>query len=67
MKKDITVQGLKKNYLKNGKGLCALDDISLDIEEGQFVSVVGFTGCGKTTLLKIIGRSGSGGWPRIWL
>lgn len=55
MKKDISVQGLKKTYSKNGKALCALDDISLDIEEGQFVSVVGFTGCGKTTLLKIIG------------
>lgn len=55
MKKDIRVQGLKKTYLKNGEALCALDDISLDIEEGQFVSVVGLTGCGKTTFLKIIG------------
>jgi len=55
MKKDITIQGLKKTYSKNGAIVHVLDDISLDIEEGQFVSVVGLTGCGKTTFLKIIG------------
>lgn len=55
MKKDIIVRGLKKTYLNNGEALCALDDISLDIKENQFVSVVGLTGCGKTTLLKIMG------------
>ena len=55
MKKDIAIQGLKKSYLKNREEILVLDDITLDIEEDQFVSIVGFTGCGKTTLLKIIG------------
>lgn len=32
----------------------ALDDISLDVQEREFVTVVGPSGCGKTTLLKIL-------------
>lgn len=32
-----------------------LDDISLQIGEGEFVSIVGTSGCGKTTMLRIIG------------
>ncbi len=55
MKKDITIKGLKKTYSKNKEDVLVLDDITLDIEEDRFVSIVGFTGCGKTTLLKIIG------------
>jgi NitT/TauT family transport system ATP-binding protein len=55
MKKDITIHGLKKAYLKNKEHIHVLDDITLNIKEDQFVSVVGLTGCGKTTLLKIIG------------
>ncbi|MEE8350284.1 MAG: ABC transporter ATP-binding protein [Acidobacteriota bacterium] len=34
--------------------LTALQDISFDVEQGEFVSVVGTSGCGKTTLLKIV-------------
>ena len=33
----------------------ALDGVSLTVEEGEFIAVVGTSGCGKTTLMNILG------------
>ena len=33
---------------------CVFQDVSLDVEEGEFVSLVGHSGCGKSTLLNIL-------------
>jgi branched-chain amino acid transport system ATP-binding protein len=46
----LRIQSLDVTY----GGLRALSDISLDVEEGQFVTVVGPNGAGKTTLFKTI-------------
>jgi len=39
---------------RTGKRLTALQDVNVDIEQGEFISIVGTSGCGKTTLLNAI-------------
>lgn len=47
----ILLKNVSKSY-KNG--VKALRDINLEIEEGEFVYIIGPTGCGKSTLIKIL-------------
>lgn len=45
---------LRMDYVdERGVPLCALKDINFSASEGEFISLVGTSGCGKTTLLKI--------------
>ena len=44
-----------KAYYMGGEEIRANDDINLDIEKGEFVSIVGKSGSGKSTLMNIIG------------
>ena len=46
----LEIKGLTKKY----GDLKALDNISFDVYEGEFLSILGSSGCGKTTLLKIL-------------
>lgn len=50
----IEVSRLSKVYGKGTGAVEALNDISLRIDDGQFVSLVGPSGCGKSTLLQIL-------------
>lgn len=47
--------GLKKYYNKNENLVKALDGIDLEINEGEFVAIVGTSGSGKSTLLHMLG------------
>ena len=57
----LQISGLSVSY----GGLRALEDVSLDVAEGEFVTIVGPNGAGKTTLLKAISGSVRGTAGRI--
>jgi len=50
----LSIDGVSKNFTTRSGPLRALDDVSLQIKEGDFVCLVGPSGCGKSTLLNII-------------
>ncbi|TDD91752.1 ABC transporter ATP-binding protein [Actinomadura darangshiensis] len=50
----ISVKGITKTFTLGKDSFTALDDVSLDIEDNEFVTVVGPSGCGKSTLLNIL-------------
>jgi NitT/TauT family transport system ATP-binding protein len=50
----IQIKNLRKIYDAPERRVHALEDINLDIEDGEFVCLVGLSGCGKTTLLNIL-------------
>ncbi|MGM5033114.1 ABC transporter ATP-binding protein [Tardiphaga sp. 803_E3_N1_3] len=54
--KTLSLKNLRKTYFDPyaGSQVTAVQDVSLDVEQGEFVSVVGPSGCGKTTILNMI-------------
>ncbi|HAG42669.1 MAG TPA: bacitracin ABC transporter ATP-binding protein [Clostridium sp.] len=54
MKNVLTVKNVEKVYGSRGNVYTALNDISLEVREGEFVGVMGPSGAGKSTLLNII-------------
>lgn len=50
----IEVREVNKTFLQKDKAFQALEQVSLDIEEGEFICLLGPSGCGKTTLLNAL-------------
>ncbi|OTG84157.1 sulfonate ABC transporter ATP-binding protein [Acinetobacter sp. ANC 4558] len=50
----LSIQNLNKSFQKDKSSLMVLDDINLEIQQGEFISIVGSSGCGKSTLLRLI-------------
>ena len=50
----VEIKNLTKQFRKGDEVITPLDDVSLDIERGEFVSLMGPSGTGKSTLLNLI-------------
>lgn len=56
----ISLKDINKTYEKNKRNqCCALKNLSLDVEEGDFIAIIGKSGAGKSTLLHILSLSES--------
>lgn len=51
----VELRNVSKIYHLGGEEIRALDDVSCDINEGEFISIIGPSGSGKSTLMHILG------------
>lgn len=50
----LDVRGLTKQFVKDDTGVVALRDFDLQVQKGSFVTVLGRSGCGKSTALNLL-------------
>ncbi|MDT0301382.1 ABC transporter ATP-binding protein [Streptomonospora wellingtoniae] len=50
----LEVRGLTKQFVKDDTGIVALRDFDLQVEQGSFVTILGRSGCGKSTALNLL-------------
>ena len=51
----LKVENLKRYYKTNDVEVRALDGVSFDVEKGEFISIIGASGSGKSTILHLLG------------
>lgn len=50
----LSIKGVRKSFGEGARRTEVLQDINLDIEEGEFVAIIGFSGSGKSTLINLL-------------
>jgi NitT/TauT family transport system ATP-binding protein len=51
----VRIRGLSKSFHPNGHEVRVLENIDLDVRDGELVCILGPSGCGKSTLLNLVG------------
>jgi len=51
----VRIRGLSKSFHPNGHEVRVLENIDLDVSDGELVCILGPSGCGKSTLLNLVG------------
>nr|WP_239544477.1 methionine ABC transporter ATP-binding protein [Virgibacillus halotolerans] len=52
----ISIEGLSKYYTSKKNQIAAVDDLTLNIKEGEIFGVIGYSGAGKSTFLRLLNR-----------
>ncbi|MCL4736523.1 MAG: ABC transporter ATP-binding protein [Candidatus Omnitrophica bacterium] len=63
----LVMDSVSKKYQHRGRNVNAMDEVTLEIPKGDFISVVGPSGSGKSTLLLMLGGMLSPCSGRVWL
>ena len=50
----INIKNVTKKFLKNNEEVKILNEVNLDIKKGEFITIVGKSGCGKSTTVKML-------------
>jgi putative ABC transport system ATP-binding protein len=51
----VSLRGVTKTYRRGGESLTVLDRLDLDVEEAEFLALMGPSGSGKSTILNLVG------------
>jgi len=50
----VSVEGLAKHFTTNKEELIVFEDVNIGIDKGEFVCIIGHSGCGKSTILNVL-------------
>lgn len=66
IKPDLRIEHVSKSFQSKNGSVSVLEDINLEIKQGEFVCLVGPSGCGKTTLMNIVAGLEKADSGEVW-